>query len=366
MSSDVSEAINDPDRLAALRETALVDSPAEEAFDRLTRLASRMLRVPVALVSLVEADRQFFKSGFGLSEPLATRRENPLAYSFCQFAVASKEAFIVADAREHPLVRDNPAVHENGVLAYAGVPLVTTHGFALGTLCVADTHPRSWSDDEVAVLRDLAASATVEIELRAALKRIERQTAEAEQRRNLQEAAEAALRQRAFLREVLFSVTEGRLRLCLSGDDLPARLPGGGERIALSKSELQPFRRRVQEAALNQGLPVERSADLVSAVSEAAMNAVVHGNGGAAWIYTDAERGTVQIWVEDAGGGIAFEHLHRATLERGWTTAGSMGCGFWLMLKTADHVYLQTGPEGTMVVIEQHRQEPEPIWLQAF
>ena len=87
------------ERLAALQQTSLLDTPPEEAFDRLTRLATTVLRVPVALVSLVDGNRQFFKSCVGLPEPLASLRQTPLTHSFCKHVVASGEPLIVSDAR---------------------------------------------------------------------------------------------------------------------------------------------------------------------------------------------------------------------------------------------------------------------------
>src|SRR5947208_10507226 len=89
-------------RLDALRRTMLLDSPPEDAFDRLTRLATTVLRVPVALVSLVDGDRQFFKSQCGLTEPLASTRQTPLTDSFCKHAVGSGEPLVVPDARRDP------------------------------------------------------------------------------------------------------------------------------------------------------------------------------------------------------------------------------------------------------------------------
>lgn len=163
------DLLRSPSRLDALRRTGLLDSPPEEAFDRLTRLAAATLGVPVALVSLVDCDRQFFKSCIGLDEPLATAREVPLSYSFCQYVVASGEPFIVDDARSHPVVACNPSVSELGVGAYAGVPLMTSVGETLGALCVTDSRPRRWSRADVRVLEDLAAAAMTEIELRAAI-----------------------------------------------------------------------------------------------------------------------------------------------------------------------------------------------------
>lgn len=93
------------------------------------------------------------------------------------------------------------------------------------------------------------------------------------------------------------------------------------------------------------------------------MNAVVHAGGGRAEVYTD-RHDTVQVWIEDQGGGIAMESLPRAAFERGYTTAGTMGHGFFLMLKTADRVHLLTTPSGTTVVLEQHADPPVPVWLE--
>jgi len=179
--------VHSPSRLAALRRSGLLDSPREEAFDRLTRLAAQFLSAPVALVSLVDADRQFFKSCLGLPEPTNTTRSTPLGYSFCQHALASGEPLVIPDAREHPLARDNPAVREFGVIAYVGVPLFADDAHALGTLCVLDTVPRSWTEQEVSTLRDLAGAAMTEIALR-------REVADRESAVRQREELECALR----------------------------------------------------------------------------------------------------------------------------------------------------------------------------
>jgi len=98
-------------RLGVLRATQLLDSAPEAAFDRLTRLAARLLGAPVALVSLVDDRRQFFKSMFGLAEPWASRRETPLTHSFCQYATRDRTPLVVEDARRHPVLQDNRATH---------------------------------------------------------------------------------------------------------------------------------------------------------------------------------------------------------------------------------------------------------------
>ncbi|HEX8274298.1 MAG TPA: PAS domain S-box protein [Longimicrobiaceae bacterium] len=154
------------DRLAALRRTGLLDTPPEEAFDRLTRLASRILEAPVALVSLVDRDRQFFKSAVGFPEGWTHVRETPLSHSLCQHVVATGVPLAVEDAREHPVLAASPAIASMGMVSYAGVPLSASDGHVLGAFCVLDATPREWTDREVEVLRDLAASVVTEIELR--------------------------------------------------------------------------------------------------------------------------------------------------------------------------------------------------------
>jgi GAF domain-containing protein len=161
----VAAAVRDPARLEALRATGLLDSPPEPGFDRHARLAAQMMDTPVALVSLVDEERQFFKSCLGVAEPWASDRETPLSHSFCQHAVAAREPLVVDDAREHPVLRDNPAIRDMGAIAYAGVPLIDPEGYALGTLCVIDSRPRQWSSEQVALLGDLAASVVSEITL---------------------------------------------------------------------------------------------------------------------------------------------------------------------------------------------------------
>ena len=165
MQRKIDETIQDAERLATLRRTALLDTPPEEAFDRLTRLATTFLRVPVALVSLVDRDRQFFKSSVGLPEPLASLRQTPLTHSFCKHVVASGEPLILSDIGTSSF-KDDPSVFGLGEMAYTGVPLTTTEGHALGSFCVVDTAPREWTDEEIETLRILASSVMTEIAVR--------------------------------------------------------------------------------------------------------------------------------------------------------------------------------------------------------
>lgn len=161
-------AVAAPDRLQAVRRSGLLDTPPEAEFDFLTRLAATLLHTPTALLSIVDADRQFFKSAVGVGEPWASARETPLSHSFCQWAVVSGETFVVNDAGQHPLVRHNLAVRDLNVAAYAGVPVQNGGSEPIGSFCVVDTRARSWSDDELSVLRELAAVAQAEMAVRQA------------------------------------------------------------------------------------------------------------------------------------------------------------------------------------------------------
>lgn len=163
--------LEDPARLRLLRSTGLMDSAAEESFDRLTRMACELFHVPIALVSLVDTRRQFFKSAQGLPEPWAELSETPLSHSFCQHVVNSGEPLVLDDVVRHPKFCRNPAVVDFGARAYLGIPLTTKEGFTLGSFCIIDTAPRRWSDKELARMKDLAAAVLDEIELRLATRK---------------------------------------------------------------------------------------------------------------------------------------------------------------------------------------------------
>ena len=164
---DAAAAVEDQGRLVALHATGLLDSDISPSFDRLARLASSVLNAPVALVSLVDSDRQFFKSCLGLPEPWASQRESPLTHSFCQHAVASREPLLVDDSREHAVLRDNLAIRDMGVIAYAGIPLTTPDDDVLGSFCAIDNKPRTWTKSDLDTLNDFAQSAMAYIDLGA-------------------------------------------------------------------------------------------------------------------------------------------------------------------------------------------------------
>ncbi|TVQ37798.1 MAG: PAS domain-containing protein [Wenzhouxiangella sp.] len=146
------EPANEDDRLRALQTSGLLDSPAEERFDRLTRLAQRIFNVPIALISLVDRERQWFKSRQGLDICETSR-----SVSFCGHAILGRDLFEVADAHADPRFADNPLVTgEPGIRFYAGAPIHDHAGHALGTLCLLDQQPRRLTERERLCLRDLA------------------------------------------------------------------------------------------------------------------------------------------------------------------------------------------------------------------
>jgi anti-sigma regulatory factor (Ser/Thr protein kinase) len=152
-----------------------------------------------------------------------------------------------------------------------------------------------------------------------------------------------------FMRDVLWSVTEGRLRLAESDSDLPASLPVRVSSFALNPNSLSEFRKTVKQVWRDEQFPGERQSDMLISVGEAAMNAVVHADGGVANICVDDS--SMQIWIRDTGPGIRVEQIPRATLEKGYSTSGTLGHGFWLILQTTDALDLATSPRGTTVVL---------------
>lgn len=143
-----------------------MDSGPEERFDRLTRLVALTLSVPVALVSLVDTRRQFFKSTYGLPEPWNSERETPLSHSFCQHVVQRASPLVINDATADPLVCDNLAIRDLDVQAYLGIPLHSQNGDVLGSLCAIDNRPRQWTERDQAILAEFAQLVEDQITLR--------------------------------------------------------------------------------------------------------------------------------------------------------------------------------------------------------
>lgn len=141
-------------------------------FDRLTSLATSLLGIPVALVSIVEKERQVFPSRCVTEGALVGVEETPISHSICAHVVRLDEPLIIHDTRVHPLTEHNPVVGV-GVLAYAGFPLKDVHGRPFGAFCAIDYQPHEWSADDVEILRTLALQVASEFQLRAALNHIQ-------------------------------------------------------------------------------------------------------------------------------------------------------------------------------------------------
>jgi diguanylate cyclase (GGDEF)-like protein len=142
---------NERQRLATLRSLNLLDTPAEERFDRITRLARKLFDVPIALVSLVDVDRQWFKSNQGLN-----MCESPRSASFCGHTILREDPMVVRDALEDERFRDNPLVTgDPNIRFYAGYPLSAPDGSKLGSLCLIDKRPRTISAEDLVTLREL-------------------------------------------------------------------------------------------------------------------------------------------------------------------------------------------------------------------
>ncbi|MFP3948849.1 MAG: ATP-binding protein [Longimicrobiales bacterium] len=167
MSSISPRPVEDPERLEGLEAAGITDLGPDPAFERLTRLACRLLDTPVSLVSLLDGRCQRFLGSTADTEPWRGLEETPFTYSFCRHAVESGEPLVVEDAREDARVQGNPAVRELGVVAYAGIPLVTSGGLVLGTICAIEHEPRAWTDEDLALLEELAGLALARIELKA-------------------------------------------------------------------------------------------------------------------------------------------------------------------------------------------------------
>jgi GAF domain-containing protein len=165
---------NEPERLRDLYEFEMLDTGAEKAFDDLTRLATYICKTPMAAISLIDSDRQWFKSRVEISESETSRD-----ISFCSHTILHDGPFVVPNATKDERFADNPFVtNEFHLRFYAGSPLISNNGFNIGALCVIDTVPRELTDGQLAALRALSRQVVTQFELRRQIKNLEAKLAD--------------------------------------------------------------------------------------------------------------------------------------------------------------------------------------------
>jgi GAF domain-containing protein len=331
----------------AILERIALGAPLNEVLGAITSLIEQQAPGVLCSVLLLGGDRLHLRLGAGPSLPEeyahALRQGFPIGPEIgsCGAAAYRKESVIVGDIAGDPKwapVRDLPLRH--GLRACWSTPILGARDEVLGTFGVFFRESRGPNAREHELVQVAVHVTRIAIE------------------RHHEERS-----RRVFLRDMLAGVSEGRLLLCDTPADLPAPLAAVRDPLPLRPASLRVLRQQVESAAAEIGLPRERGQDLAIAVGEASLNAVVHGRDGYGQVHADADQGKIQVWIRDHGDGIAEEMLHRATLERGFTTAGTMGHGFWMILRTCDLAYLLTGASGTTLVLEQGRTPRVPAWL---
>ena len=316
-------------RLAALRKYRILDTDPEQGFDDLTLLASHICGTPIALISLVDADRQWFKSKVGLSIAETSR-----SVSFCTHAIKQNGLYVVPDARDHHAFRDNPFVAEHGIRFYAGAPLVTPDGAALGTLCVLDHIPRTLTEEQIEALEALRRQAEAQLELRANLFELgralqARDRAETEQVRLVGELRESLDNVRR-LSALLPYCSECQFNMTIPAD--PRQIPTVTD--------------GVMQLLQDKHWPEERIIQVELALQEALANAVRHGCQGdptrqVQCVVTFAEHGEILVVVRDPGSG--FDPSQVPDPLAGENILKSSGRGIFLINQLMDEVAFRDG-----------------------
>ncbi|MDR3708344.1 MAG: PAS domain-containing protein [Capsulimonadaceae bacterium] len=261
--------------------------------------------------------------------------------------MARGETAVINDCETDPRTRGSyeNVLRPHEIRAMINVPILRD-GRQVATLFVHDSRgKRKWTPHEITLIETLAERIWLTFE-NAILSR---------------KAKELEARQRQLLAEVMRSVTGGKLTVCLSGDELP---PPPSPPIATMNVDrttgLKELRDLARSLARKLLFPTPRVHDLVTGVAEAAMNAIVHAGSGTVSIY--ASNRTIHVRIEDSGKGILDELIPRATIERGDTTAASLGHGFKMMLETIDRVWLLTSSKGTTVILQHQADAALSDW----
>lgn len=313
---------NESERLGALRKYRILDTKPERAFDDLAELASQICGTPIALISLVDENRQWFKSHVGVAA-----QETSRSVSICSHAIQQRELFIVPDALEDPRFRDNPLVREDPrIRFYAGAPLVTPDGEALGTLCVIDRQPRTLTDGQKTALQALRRQVEAQLELR----------------RNLDELS-LALEGLERMGGLVPYCSTCELNLVIPADMASMVKVSDG----------------VNQMLENKGWPQEEVTKVELALQEALSNAIRHGCKGDATkkvqcCVTFDEAGDIVIVVRDPGAGFDVNAVPDPL--EGANILKPSGRGVFLINQMMDTVeYAEQGRQ----VMMRKRLEPE-------
>lgn len=240
---------NETERLEALNAHSVLDTPPEAGFDELTRLASRLCGTPMALVSLVDQARQWFKAKVGVDAS-----ETPRNLAFCSHAILQDELFVVPDALQDERFHDNPlVVGEPHVRFYAGTPLKSMSGHNLGTLCVIDHVPRELSPEQAEVLRVLGRQVEALLQLRLRVKELERRDAEGRSQRDalarMQKQKDELLQLVAKDIQVPLGSIQAQASLVLCRSQLPEEVRTSARQIRESTESLQRLVTNLVESA---------------------------------------------------------------------------------------------------------------------
>jgi anti-sigma regulatory factor (Ser/Thr protein kinase) len=337
------ETVDEHARLEALGRYRILDTEPERAFDDLTLLAAQVCGTPIALISLVDADRQWFKSRVGLSLPETSR-----SVAFCAHAIRQPDTFIVQDAHQHQEFVDNPLVTgEPGIRFYAGAPLVSSDGHALGTLCVIDRVPRTLTQDQLEALEALRRQAQAQLELRRNLIELQEMLEERERAGREQERLATELRSALDgvrkLSALLPLCSACEMNMVIPAD--PAMIPTVTDGVV----------QLLQEHGWG-------SADVMAvelALQEAIANAIRHGcrndpSHQVQCCLTSDEAGELMIVVRDPGPG--FEPTAVPNPLEGDNVLKPGGRGIFLINELMDEVGFGAG--GREILMRKRREKP--------